>query len=65
MLSLTLNTADHSSAVKELRLSADGSVAIEWHNRYTSTHTGVRKRDMLRLLDKRVSFGRWVNTYVL
>ena len=55
-----------SSAVKELRLRPRrNSVTIEWRSGHYSTHSNVRKRDMLRLLNPQQSVGKWVNAFVL
>lgn len=54
-----------SSAVSELRLRPRRrTITVEWRSGHYSTHT-VRRRDMLRLLDRRQSVGKWVNTFAL
>ena len=55
-----------SSAVRELRLRPrKRSVTIEWWSGHYSTHSNIRKRDMLRLLNPKQSVGEWANTYAL
>ena len=54
-----------SSAVRSMRIRPRRrSISIEWQSGHYSTHT-VRRRDMLRLLDRRQSVGEWVNRFAL
>ena len=54
-----------SSAVRSMRIRPRRrSVSIEWQSGHYSTHT-VRRRDMLRLLDRRQSVGAWANRFAL
>lgn len=62
---LILDTTEASGALKEIRLRfRNRSVTLAWKSGHWSTHT-VRRRDMLRLLNPRLSFGTWANRYVL
>ena len=55
-----------SSAVRTLRLRPrKRNITIEWWSGHYSTHTNVRKRDMLRLLNPNQSVGEWVNVFAL
>ena len=61
---IVLDTREYSSAADEIRLRpATRSVTVAWKTGHTCTFQGVRRRDMLRLLDRRLSFGQWVNGY--
>jgi hypothetical protein len=61
-----VDTTQTSDALDELRLRPwKRSITVAWKSGHYSTHANVRRRDMLRLLDPRQSFGQWVNRYVL
>lgn len=63
---LTINTAAISDATRQITLNPlTRTVSIAWWSGSYSTHTGIRRRDMLRLLDRRLSYGQWANRYVL
>ena len=62
---ITINTP-YSDATRQITLRPlTRSVSIDWKSGSYSTHTGIRRRDMPRLLDQRMSFGQWANRYVL
>ena len=63
---LIVDTTEGSSATNEIRFRPfKRSVTVEWKSGHFSTHRNVRRRDMLRLLNPRQSYGQWVNRYVL
>ena len=54
-----------SSASEEIRLyPLRRHAMVFWQSGHYSAHT-VRRRDMLRLLDRRQSVGQWVNRFAL
>jgi hypothetical protein len=62
---LIIDTSEHSDALNEIRLRPrKRSVTLAWKSGHYSTHT-VARRDMFRLIDRRLTFGTWANRFVL
>jgi hypothetical protein len=64
-LPVFINVQRPSSACQRVILSPLTRTAIvQWHSGSVSSH-GVRRRDMLRLINPDTSLGQWVNRHCL